>query len=58
MGFISNRQDKAIVLFLQDNWRDDAWNPEQSAMANFTLPTVSDKLNLIASIHNRKLIAA
>ena len=25
---------------------------------NSTLPTVSDKLNVMASIHNRKLIAA
>jgi hypothetical protein len=36
----------------------EAWNPEQSAMGNSTLPTVSDKLNVMASIHNRKLIAA
>ena len=34
-----------------------AWNPEQAAMGNSTLPTVSDKLNVMASIHNRKLIA-
>jgi hypothetical protein len=34
-----------------------AWNPEQAAMGNSTLPTVSDKLNVVASIHNRKLIA-
>jgi hypothetical protein len=27
-------------------------------MGNSTLPTVSNKLNIIASIHNRKLIAA
>jgi hypothetical protein len=33
-------------------------NPEQAAMGNSTLPTVSDKLNIMASIHNRKLIAA
>jgi len=26
-------------------------------MGNSTLPTVSDKLNIMASIHNRKLIA-
>jgi hypothetical protein len=26
-------------------------------MGNSTLPTVSDKLNVMASIHNRKLIA-
>src|ERR687884_2210340 len=36
----------------------EAWNPEQSATGNSTLPTVSDKLNVMASIHNRKLIAA
>jgi len=29
----------------------EAWNPEH-------LPTVCDKLNVMASIHNRKLIAA
>jgi hypothetical protein len=36
----------------------EAWNSEQTAMGNSTLPTVSDKLNIMASIHNRKLIAA
>lgn len=36
----------------------EAWNPEQAAMGNSTLPTVSDKLNVMAAIHNRKLIAA
>jgi hypothetical protein len=36
----------------------EAWNPEQAAMGNSTLPTVCDKLNVMASIHNRKLIAA
>jgi hypothetical protein len=36
----------------------EAWNPEQAAMGNSTLPTVYDKLNVMASIHNRKLIAA
>ena len=35
----------------------EAWNPEQAAMGNSTLPTISDKLNVMASIHNRKLIA-
>ena len=35
----------------------EAWNPEQAAMGNSTLPTVSDKLTVMASIHNRKLIA-
>jgi hypothetical protein len=36
----------------------EAWNPEQAAMGNSSLPTVCDKLNVMASIHNRKLIAA
>ncbi len=36
----------------------EAWNPEQAAMGNSTLPTICDKLNVMASIHNRKLIAA
>jgi hypothetical protein len=36
----------------------EAWNPEQAAMGNSTLPTVCDRLNIMASIHNRKLIAA
>jgi hypothetical protein len=35
----------------------DAWSREQAAMGNSTLPTVCDKLNLVASIHNRKLTA-
>ena len=36
----------------------EAWNPEQAAMGNSTLPTVCDKLNIMAAIHSRKLIAA
>ena len=36
----------------------DAWSREQAAMGNSTLPTVCDKLNLMASIHNQKLTAA
>ena len=36
----------------------EAWNPEQAAMGNSPLPTVCDKLNVMAAIHNRKLIAA
>lgn len=36
----------------------EAWNPEQAALGNSTLPTVCDKLNIMASIHNRKLIAS
>ena len=36
----------------------EAWNPEQAAMGNSSLPTVCDKLNIMAAIHNRKLVAA
>jgi len=36
----------------------EAWNSEQAAMGNSTLPTVCEKLNIMASIHNRKLLAA
>ena len=35
----------------------DAWNPEVAAMGNSTLPTVLDKLNIMSTIHLRKLIA-
>ena len=35
----------------------EVWNPEQAAMGNCTLPTICDKMNIMASIHNRKLIA-
>lgn len=41
-----------------DSILKDAWSREQAAMGNSTLPTVCDKLNLIASVHNRKLTAA
>jgi hypothetical protein len=41
-----------------DSILKDAWSREQAAMGNSSLPTVCDKLNLIASIHNRKLTAA
>jgi hypothetical protein len=37
---------------------NEAWSPEQAAMGNSTLPMVCDKLNVMAAIHNRKLIAA
>src|ERR687897_3594446 len=41
-----------------DSLLKDAWSREQAAMGNNTLPTVCDKLNLIASVHNRKLTDA
>ena len=35
----------------------EAWNPEVAVMGNSTLPTVLDKLNVMSTIHLRKLIA-
>jgi hypothetical protein len=35
----------------------EAWNLEVAALGNSTLPTVCDKLNVMSTIHLRKLIA-
>src|SRR5215831_9851224 len=35
----------------------EVWNPEVAAMGNSTLPTICDKLNVMSTIHLRKLIA-
>lgn len=35
----------------------EAWNPELAALGNSSLPTVCDKLNVMSTIHLRKLIA-
>ncbi len=51
-AFVDLGHKKAFDLLLK------AWSSEQAAMGNSTLPTVCDKLNLVASVHNRKLIAA
>ena len=34
----------------------EAWYPEEAAMGNSTLPTVLDKLCMVANINTRKLI--
>jgi len=34
----------------------EAWRPEEAAMGNSTLPTVVDKLCMVANINTRKLI--
>ena len=34
----------------------EAWRPEEVAMGNSTLPTVLDKLCMVANIHTRKLV--
>jgi hypothetical protein len=36
----------------------EAWRPEEAAMGNSTLPTVLDKLCMVANINTRKLIEA
>jgi hypothetical protein len=51
-AFVDLGHKKAFDLLLK------GWNSEQAAMGNCTLPTVCDKLNLVASVHNRKLIAS
>jgi hypothetical protein len=51
-AFVDLGHKSAFDLLLKE-----AWNPEQAAMGNSTLPTVADKLNIMASIQNRKLIA-
>ncbi|HXX98838.1 MAG TPA: hypothetical protein VEL11_17215, partial [Candidatus Bathyarchaeia archaeon] len=35
----------------------EAWNPEVAALGDSILPTVCDKLNVMSTIHLRKLIA-
>jgi hypothetical protein len=49
-AFVDLGHKKSFDLLLK------AWNAEQAAMGNSTLPTVCDKLNVVANIHNRKLI--
>ena len=51
-AFVDLGHKKAFDLLLK------AWNAEQAAMGNSTLPTVSDKLNVVGNVHNRKLIAS
>ena len=51
-AFVDLGHKKAFDLLLK------AWSSEEAAMGNSTLPTVCDKLNVVASVHNRKLIAA
>ena len=39
-----------------DSLHKEAWRPEEAAMGNSTLPTVLDKLCMVANISTRKLI--
>jgi hypothetical protein len=50
-AFVDLGHKKAFDFLLK------AWSSEQAAMGNSTLPTVCDKLSIVASVHNRKLIA-
>jgi ribosome-interacting GTPase 1 len=34
----------------------EAWYPEEAAMGNSSLPTVTDKLCMVANIHTRNLV--
>jgi hypothetical protein len=49
-AFVDLGHKKAFDLLLK------AWSSEQAAMGNSTLPTVCDKLSIVASVHLRKLI--
>jgi hypothetical protein len=49
-AFVDLGHKKAFDLLIK------AWSTEQAAMGNSTLPTVCDKLNILANVHNRKLI--
>ena len=51
-AFLDLGHKKAFDLLLK------AWSSEQAAMGNSTLPTVCDKLSIVASVHLRKLIVA
>src|SRR6476619_6998781 len=51
-AFVDLGHKKSFDLLLK------AWSSEQAAMGNSTLSSVCDKLSIVASVHNRKLIAA
>lgn len=51
-AFVDLGHKKAFDLLMK------AWSSEQAAMGNSTLPTVCDKLNIVANVHNRKIIGA
>jgi hypothetical protein len=49
--FVDNTHKEAFDLLYKE-----AWRPEEAAMGNSTLPTVLDKLCMVANINTRKLI--
>ncbi len=50
--FVDLSHKAAFDLLLKE-----AWGPEEAAMGNSTLPTVLDKMVMVANIHTRKLFA-
>src|SRR3954471_22595514 len=50
-AFVDLGHKKAFDLLLK------VWSSEQAAMGNSTLPKVCDKLSIVGSVHNIKLIA-
>ena len=49
--FVDPNHKEAFYLLYKE-----AWRPEEAAMGNSTLPTVLDKLCMVANINTRKLI--
>jgi len=49
--FVEGSHKEAFDLLYKE-----AWRPEEAAMGNSTLPTVLDKLCMVANINARKLI--
>ena len=49
--FVDVTHKEAFDLLYKEDWR-----PEEAAMGNSTLPTVLDKLCMVANINTRKLI--
>ena len=52
---------ESYMYFLVKSWKPKGmgtlpWRPEEAAMGNSTLPTVLDKLCMVANINTRKLI--
>lgn len=49
--FVEISHKEAFDLLYKETWR-----PEEVAMGNSTLPTILDKLCMVANIHTRKLV--
>ena len=53
--FVDVTHKDAFDLLYKEAY-NKAWRPEEAAMGNSTLPTILDKLCMVASINTRKLI--